>query len=554
MSLAVSLACQPLLALLALHGPPRATVDVESFVPSDAAFVLRAASLDDLGRVINVFAEGFQGKGAKVDPLDMVKMLVKVDGPWELVDRTKPFLICTSPAVAGPPVLPTIVVHSSDAAKLAGDEELKKHGWMCRAEGDVVALKPGFEPTLAEKPSPLVRGLDAFDVVARVDFAAVKEAFGDQVDAALDKLEASSKQDESDKIAAGTASFLADGMRTLVESLETFEIHASQSGDETTLGFEAKVAEGSAMDGVGKKEKAPLADLARGIDPEAPISILALIDMQGFADHMRSFLELAGTSMPDEEKKQMLSSFDASGDIYPLMGPGFGGCVRFGASGMRASYCARPKDAKAFIEKSIESMRAGNSSLQIEGPASVEVDGVTLQQFRVKSVVHEDKGGDKGAEKGDDKSDAKSKKGSVESVFGADGMLLSYAERAGALLCAVGGDDQTLARDVARFKSKAPEDGAQRLVDAVAGMNPCFALQVDLGGFLEGVSGFAEHMGGAGAPESVLEVARELQGAAPLLISGGVAGRTWRLSIAGDAKRLLSLAQRNAKPAPKAKK
>src|SRR5207244_2780651 len=79
-----------------------------------------------------------------------------------------------------------------------------------------------------------VRGMDQYEVAARVDCVAMREAFGDQIDQVMDQIESGAGKSGT-KSGKAVASALVDGLRDAVEAAETLGAYVTLDGSDTTV-------------------------------------------------------------------------------------------------------------------------------------------------------------------------------------------------------------------------------------------------------------------------------------------------------------------------------
>ena len=527
------------LALLTASTPTLPVVDVESFIPANAYAVIRAKSIDDLARIVSTVRDAADEPGDDFDPASVMKDMLGIEVRMDLVDRTKPILYCMVASGTASPFIPTCVMHVKDAAGFAASEGLKDSMWKCHTEGDIAILSQGPDAMTAHDAPAFAKDIGKYDLVARVDMVSVMKTWGDELTGMVDSAEGLGEEQEPSAAEAVTG--MIDGVHTLLEGLSTFEVHTSMKGEEMTFGLEAVAKENSKLAGYAVNEPNGLLDLARGVDGDAPFVMLQCLDYASILETTNKMYDGFLEKVPEPQRSQMKAMLGTSRDLYASMGRSMAASFALDGRGLHGAYCLHPKDTTTLVKSFADLMRGVGHGIEVTPPATIQVGGIDVQQFRVKLNAEEMAKADQQAtDPATAPADVKEAQRYVDAIFGKDGMLMSFASRDGRTLGIMGGDERDVSSGLTRFATASTSPRLQRALDAVAHMNPCIAFQVDLSKLARGLIELGPKFGADALTAETIQEFNAMSKAPPILIYGGIDGRVWNLTVSVDLKKMMS--------------
>jgi len=517
----------------AQSAPAAALADL---VPKNTVVFVQAPSLERAAKLVERLQGAFAPQpGLKLDVARLLA-LIELPGDANAVDPARPVGICLELEEGAGSPLPAFLIPVRDADAFLKSIQKPGSPMMGVAKGGYACIGMGAPPELPSAPSAIARGLPEGEISARIDLGRLVKQFGEQIDQGLDAVE--TQMDAAATAQAGgfdttpIMSAYMDGVRDLVDSVETLDVAVRLSGDELELGFTLANAEGSALASFGSKEKTGVRSLAGLLDSDSSFCGLMGMDMAALMKRFQPLLDTLPDAYPEALRPMMKQIFGHVGELYGLMGTAQIVSVDFGPDGLR--YCAYMQSQDpAKLVGVYRGMMKSMPGFGVEELPEREVDGAKVTSFRMKLDLAEfTKQLD-----GKTPSDAELTKMDemMKHMFGPDGMTFRIATKNGTTALVMGGGDDFLHATLARMSSKheAPAFVARALAQ-VGDLNPCFVMRYDLGRMMDGLKGI---MASVAPGELALLPAMQLS----ISAWGGVDGRVWRGAMSSSLTELAAL-------------
>lgn len=511
-----------------------ATLTLESLIPAHTFAVVRAKSLDRLAELLLPFQRLGDEQAAPLDVLGMLGGQFDLNVKWDLVDHSVPILFAVSSSAHNQPAAFSLIAHARDAAKLAADPKWKRSGWTCSVHGDfvVVATEPSDSPLASD--SPLFTGLDAGDLVVRVDFQEVLAQYGEEYRAklrsGLDNDVAPSANEE--QLAA--AEKLLDDTFDLADAIETFGISLREEGQRMRLGLDLTGMPKSMLVDVAKIDTKPLAKLVRCIDAQAPLTFVGAVDFSKWTKGMQSLMELAETFGAESAPTDVHEWIANASSVYEVMGACSTGSVNFGRDGITATYGLQPTNIQKLIEVYPKMFALKRAPIVFEGPTVAQVAGHEVTRYRVKIDPHLAPGIPELSQQIEARNARVSE--ALTKMFGGDAIPFAYAQHEGTLIATAGAESE-MEVALARASEKTTASAGNELLALLGPLNPGMALRFDTRKCVSSGLEFASRMVGQEAPQRDAIVAC-FKDCAPVTLAIGLDQRTWRFTLETDVVRL----------------
>jgi general secretion pathway protein G len=531
-----------LLALLLTSLPPQtpaptpttAPATAESLIPANALAVVRLRSLDAIDQAAQSIMPGTK-VGDQI--LGLLPMATQAPMAADQVDHTSPIILAAVPSQVRPPVELMLILTCKDPAVFTAP--LEKMGWNCTTSGKIVACSPSKPGPSLAADAPMRMGLDKNDVVIRIAMEETMSQFGELLHSQLDQAAQAAETAMPDKKQGENVSSMITGLSDALDEIEIFEIHLSQHGDQTRLGFEMTALDGSDLAKVEKVDVSALPTAARVLDDGGAMSMLIAMDFSKIMATFQGLMDAAAVAMPEEQRSSFTALMNMSKELYSSMGTTVAGSFDFGADGMRGAYYLQAKDPAAYMTKMIELLKTGIPWMPITKTDHSTVDGVdvTTYHFTIDTKAIPMAGASPVASTPE--AQAEIDKG-MQAMFGPGGMQFSIAAANGGLISVVG-DVGQMKGALARVSSKSPGALGAELLKEMGGLNPGIVFRMDLGRYMANMGTAFTAMAGEGQPEmtQALDMFRSMP---PIQMVGGVEGRVWKLGISTNVAKFVASA------------
>jgi len=517
---------------------------VEAWIPANAVAVVRLSSLDTATSMATTLARIGDENARLPDVLEMLGGAVGLQAPWELVDRKRPMVLAAALSDTRPPAALTLIVNSTDPAKLIAAEGLQASGWSSARHGDVVVLSNDPNERALAADAPLRVGLEKHTIAVRVDVEEIMAQYGDLFRQGFDSAAAQEIASASEDGQRALMQSMFDGVTDAIDSLETFGIALDAAENRTRLSFEITSMEGSPLVDVMRVDTDGLAALTRVIESDAPIAFAWAMDMSAMCKMLEPLTQMAAQKAVDAAKKAeaeaAASMMRMATEAYASMGPLMAGGLRFDESGMSMVYGLKPKDPTQFVDKMLGMLREPIFHMKVTGPVDSKIGDKAVKSLVV--TYADAAGDDKTPGMVDIGSGSQAARAAIDEsmrkLFGTDGVPLTLVPHETSLFVAMG-VPATVEGLIARLSSKATSTstaGAD-VLRALGTMNPGYAVRFDVGAFVAGVNGLSKRMGESAKPLSDAELAA-FRSFPIVHMVGGLEQRTWRFVLETDVAKL----------------
>jgi hypothetical protein len=509
-------------------GAPKAVAvdtSMAELVPADAVAFFHVPSLDAVQQALDLVR-------VSLPSLPPVRVLhdfaSELDVNAEAIDPTRPAAMAAWIDAGSQEARGVMLLPAKDPKALAAGSP----GAVVR--GTYVAIpEPGSTYVAGGRPHPLATASAASVLDARFDLARLIDAYRPMIEDGIGQFESEMNAAMQATMPLNPAAIFASyagAARSMMDSAEELRVTVQLGEESWDASFALTAREGSPMATLDLGKPGDVAALARYVDLDATLVVLAQLD---FARVSEMFSGLLQAAFPGS------GYFERFGEVYPLYGGAMAGSLDFSGAGLQFAAVYETDDGEALVEKQLEIMTGAGAEIfgaSWEAQGVEEVDGLELH--RVGLSFGPEAPGLSPEEAADARDETQA---GMAMMFGEQG--LSYALGAGdaRMLMLMGGDSAARARAVKRFRSggaDVPPDLA-RALRGVRSADAAMILRVDLARLMVRL---AETFGGlfdGGAPKEIPPAARSAS--APLSLSFAVSGRTWSLSASIQPKDLAKL-------------
>lgn len=505
------------------YTPPEAVdaPELAALVPDDTFLYFQVSSLGSLETSVRKLMKKMAPK-APVE-LDLVEELtgeLPIRANYGMIDRERPLGLAFSlPQGMAEPQMTLIVPAAQPEAFVDTVKSLRKFT-APKAQGSYVAVPMGTASYSPSVVNSLGEKMPAGTISMRLDVERFVSAYRPMLDQSLDRAEnmMALQTSEQDFGAAAVLDSYFGLARDFLESAEVLEAGFHLDGTEMELAVAFDTLPGSPLALWGGFGQTGLAEITPTLDTDDPVLYVLGLDTTALGQKLQPLLDAMVASYPEGLRTPMQEYTDGFMRLYTQLGPGFAGSAGFDEKGLHAVYVAQCEDPQAF--------RSGLQALFGEGTqmTAAGVTRVTEASLEGAEVLHVSFELDEEPAGAD---------GQWSSMYGEDGLRLSFCTKGDRVALVVGGGADRLKKTIHimdRTHSDLPV-AFQDLVGRVAEGNPAFAMHMDLGRMMGQA---ARAMGGAGAFPG-LPAKIEL----PIGVYGYIKGSRWtgglRLDVAGFA-------------------
>jgi hypothetical protein len=549
MSTRISVLCRLAPAVLALGTASLraqtapASDALAKLVPEGTVIFVQTPSLDRLGEAAAKLAKFFGPEGGQTPNVDDLLRDIDVPGSAKEIDHQRPIAFClVLPAQPGAQPIPAFLVPATSPeafVRSLSDSHAKVNtaiegGYVCVSKS--LGAQPG--PKHGERPAPIALGLPAGEIVARIDVKRIVDHYRPMIEMGLGQLEMTMAS-APPKATAGVdiqplMKMYMEGVRSVIDSGQGLDFAVRLEGDRLEVASEMTMIEKSALAEFGSRQKTDVRSLARFADPEASITMLAGVDQAAMLKHFRpiidALVEVYPASLRPGFQKMLGSADELAAEIGPAM------CVNgdFDTAGMRVVSYLHPRDPAKLVAV-YRKMMGAMPCATLDEPKEDDLDGVRVTRTRLhvdtKALLE------------NQKQALPELQGMLDKMYGKDGLALTFATKGDVTVIVLGGDEGFLRTAVGKIsRAGKPMPNILRAIEPFGDLNPCIALQYNLGKVMQGFQGL---MG---------EEARNLPVmpsgvSTAITYAGGIDGRVWRSVMSMDLAELGAAVRAMKRPA-----
>ncbi len=286
--------------------------------------------------------------------------------------------------------------------------------------------------------------------------------------------------------------------------------------------------ENSALADFGSKEKTDAKTLARFLDPDASMTMVAGMDTVAMTKRFKPLIDGMLAVYPEPMRAGLQKMMGSVDELAAQFGSAM--CVSgdFGGAGMRFTYYLHPRDAAKLLAV-YKSMMISFPGFAFDEPTQGEVDGVPVTRMRMRidaKMFAAPEGQALGKKHGPEM------QAMFDKMYGKDGLAFTLATKGDVTALVLGGDEAFLRGSLARISSGGKISASvAHALEQVGDLNPCYVLHYNLGKVMHGMS---DLMNGA-MPEASMAFPEV---PASITAWGGVDGRVWRGAMSADLAEL----------------
>jgi len=524
--------------------PPKAPESgLAKLVPAGTAIYVEAPSVDRLAASIRKVTAAFDPDRAAA--MDLEESLKDLDLPGSVkeIDRTKPIGICmVLPAEPGGQPAPTFLVPAVSPENYARSVAESGPGLATAIHGNYVAVSMGAEAKPGPAPAAIAQGLPEGEIVARLDVQRLVEHFRPMIDMGLGQMSAAMESVPPETTGGMDVKPLmkayADGIRSVLDSGQTLDFALRLDGNVLEISSALTAREGSALDGFGSKEKTDAKALARFLDAEAPVAMVLGMDQAKLIHRLQPLIDASVAMYPEPMRSSFQQIMGKADELSALIGSAM--CVNgaLESDGLRYAVYLKSPDAAKLVETYL-AMMSGVPGITFDEMKAGEVGGIQVQRSRLRVDAEKLTGGK--LEAAGEATNVQMKT-MLDRIYGPEGLAFTIGTQGEVTALVLGGDDAFLASSLARIsKPGALPPRIARGLEQVGDLNPCFAMQYNLGAAMKGIRDLLGSTAGMPAMP-------DLQ--ATLTLHGGVDGRVWRGALSADVAELGAAVRKMSDPGP----
>ena len=515
-------------AMALLKVPTKVQGGIKDLLPVDTVAVLYAPSPGDMIQKMQKIVSHFEPEMAS--EITMANLLSE-DSPVgpiaDLVDPKRPFAVAFKmPGERGPSprdMLPIVPVTDVDAAK----QRFLDKGMPTppATSGGYIAMGPPAEET----DGSLLDGLPSGDVVMRINLAALMGKFKGQIQEGFDDMGKAAGQMPG---AEGMVSKLTDGLRNLVDGVERLDLVATTNGDRVALAAQVSAKSGSKL--ADQMASMPgVTQIASHLAPDAPVSMVMNVPMASLGESITTMMREMASEMGSEE-----ADIDAWASSYSEMMKHMDGAMAMsmfvGPERLRLVGLTESDDPAAAIAAMLKAYEGGAMRMAEQMGSKPEVMGTsTIAGVEVTSVrVGLDFDKLMAAQGQEMPPEAAAKfEEAMTRMLGEEGIAFHMAP-VGKYLVQAMGDKAHVADAINLARQGGGASGTLGRAMDLAGDKPIFAIAFDIGTLLDDVLPLVKSLVPEKARDEVPPPPNV--GKVPVVMHGGVTGRTFTLGMEAD--------------------
>jgi len=497
--------------------PAAAPDPLAKLVPARTVAYVQASSLARLETVLRRALPALVQADLEGFDVDAMLAGMGLPGSAKEIDHARPFALCfvLPEGAPFPPTLTFLVPANSPMSFLRSVRSTGARV-MTAVEGNYVSISLGPGTETATSPAPIGLGLQPGDLVARIDVEGLVGRLRPALEASFAQLESAVPS--------------AAGLKAIVESGRRLDAVATLDGDRLEIATALTVLDGSVLAGIGSGGKTEVRSLARFLDPDAWFGGLVGMDAVTLRKSFAPFLDGAfvlGAQPLGSVARKLLDRMPGIAEQA-----GSAACINtdLGDGSMRVTCYLRGADP-VRVQALCEAALLDTPGISPDGTKEEEIDGARLRRlrFRVDTAAFVD-----AQLKGLGDEHKAELKVVYDQIYGANGLPLTLATKAGVTALVLGGDESFLRTSLARIPAgKDPPAAVARAIAQVGDLDPCFVVQYDVGRAMHGMNALIVQA----LPEWPFAIPQE---SAVFTAWGGVDGRVWRGAISTDLAQLES--------------